>query len=666
MATDKDILQDARERFQASVDTWSLVRDDALEDMRFALLAEQWPADVLESRKRASRPCLTINKMKAFIRQVVNDARQNKPSIKVRPVDSGADVQTAEVINGIFRSIEHVSHADVAYDTAVEQATSGAMGFIRIDVDYACDDTFDLDIFIQRIANQFSVHFPADTEAADSSDWMFAFIEQVEDRKKFEAQYPGAQAGGFGDDDKVNPWFTDNTVRKCEYFDRTEVEKTILMLSDGNVIADDAMLNMRDIMAANSLIVTGERKIKSYKVTHYLLTAADVLETTPWLGSKIPIAPCYGEEFNIEGKRYFRALTHDAKDPQRMFNYWRTAATELVALAPKAPWIGTVGAFKTDKDKWATANTESHAYLRYDGTVEPKRNAFAGIPAGALQEALNSSDDMKAVIGLYDASLGARSNETSGVAINARKTEGDVNTFHFIDNLTRCIRCVGEIVLDLIPNVYNKARIVRVLGEDGQTANVRVAPGGQPEQQEDGSFVPVFDLTAGKYDLVVEAGPGFTTKRAEAAEQMMELIRSFPESAPVIGDLIAKNLDWPGADEIAERLKAMLPPQLQGQQAPQGPDPEAQAAQAAAGAKAQTAQAQSMAHQVKAEASVQGAQTQAIVDEAEAAAKAKRIQQQSAIDDAEYALKIKKLGHESGIIDAERVARGGLTPGLMA
>jgi hypothetical protein len=272
-----------------------------------------------------------------------------------------------------------------------------------------------------------------------------------------------------------------------------------------------------------------------------------------------------------------------------MFNYWRTTSTELVALAPKTPFIGRKGAFETDSAKWATANVQTHAYIEYDGPEPPMRQPFTGAPAGALQEAMNASDDMKSIMGLCDASLGARSNETSGKAILMRQREGDVSTFHYIDNLNRAMRHAGRVMLDLIPKVYATPRVVRILGADGQA---KAVPVNQPPAANQAGAAPdptgqireiekIYDLTVGKYDLTVSSGPSFTTRREEAANQMIELIRAYPAAPPVIGDLLAKNLDWPGADEVAKRLQAMLPPQAR------GPAPEAQAAQAQLGKLAQ-------------------------------------------------------------------------------
>ena len=263
-----------------------------------------------------------------------------------------------------------------------------------------------------------------------------------------------------------------------------------------------------------------------------------------------------------------------------MFNYWRTTSTELVAMAPKTPFIGRKGAFETDINKWATANTQSHAFIEYDGPEAPQRQPFAGVPAGALQEALNASDDIKTVLGMYDASLGARSNETSGKAIIARQMESDNATFHFIDNLSRGIRHAGRILIDLIPQVYSVPRVLRIIGQDGEPDMRPVNQEIRTEERnpltgEIEEIVKIYDLTSGRYDLTVSAGPSFASMRQEAASQMIELIRAYPDAAPIIGDLLVKNLDWPGADEIAERMQKAMGMAEEGEGAPQGPDPQA-------------------------------------------------------------------------------------------
>ena len=574
--TESDILKDAKEAFERAQEAEHENREHAREDLRFARLGEQWPEKIRRQRLDDNRPILTINRMPAFIRQVTNDARQNQPAIKVRPVDDGGDRETARIINGLIRNIENTSRADVAYDTATDNAVSCGVGYLRIGIDYARDDTFDLDIRIERVRNPFSIYGDPYSTAADSGDWNSAFVLDHYSKDQFERLYKNADKvdwEGRGYTGLGAPWFAEDSVMVAEYWVRDEVDRTLLLIGDPNDPTQDMVLaadrlektpETQMLLELGELVVKRERQAKSHRVRQHIVTGAEVLESNDWPGRYIPIVPVYGEEVDVEGKRFLRSLIRDAKDSQRMFNYWRTTTTELVALAPKAPWIGPVGAFDTDARKWVTANTENHAFLEYDvvdgaGGVPPQRQPFAGAPAGALQEALNASDDMKAILGLYDASLGARSNETSGRAIKARQRQGDVSTFHFIDNLGRAIRHTGQILLDLIPHVYDTPRILRVIGEDGREESV---PVNQPftDRDEDGAEIErIHDLTAGKYDLTVEMGPSFSTRREEAASQMTDLIRSFPQAAPIIGGLLAKNFDWPGAEEVAERLEAISP-----------------------------------------------------------------------------------------------------------
>jgi hypothetical protein len=630
---DKDILQDAHEAFKLASDAEKEQRFQSLEDLRFGKMGDQWPQQVRKDREVQGRPCLTMNRMPAFTKQVLNDARQNRPAMKFHPVGSGADRETAEILDGLARNIEYSSNADIAYDTALDFAVNMGFGYWVIRTGYADEDTFDLDIQIERISNPFSVYGDPYSTAADSSDWNSAFITDLLDKREFERRWPKADTSDFTTDGRTSKdvlWFQGDQIQVAEWWKRDEVAETILKLTNGAVMSedellkvDDSGLSLLDILKVQGISVNGTRTVKKHRVQQYILNGAEVLEKNDWKGKYIPIVPVYGEEVNVEGKRLFQSLIYFAKDAQRNYNFWRTASTELVALAPKAPYIGVVGQFATDAVKWENANNVSYPYIEADAVAGapslPQRQPFAGPPAGALQEALNASDDMKSIFGLHDASLGAQGNETSGRAILARQREGDVSTFNFIDNLSRSIRHSGRIILDLIPHVYSAARVIRCIKEDGSNFAVPVnqpvmpAQGGQPpqppmgdptqqgmpagamppgmpqqppemgQQQPTGqptyhpvppgadqdpsmaALIKVFDLSAGKYDVTVEAGPSFSTRREEAANQMLELIRILPPSAPMIADLLAKNLDWPGADEIAKRLQLMLPPQIQGQ-----------------------------------------------------------------------------------------------------
>lgn len=574
--SDEAILKEARDALDLAQSVESENRKNALDDVRFSRLGEQWPSEIKAQREAEARPCLTINRMMTFVRQVVNDSRQNKPQIKVKPVDSNSDPATAEVVNGLIRNIEYVSSADVAYDTAIDSAVSGGFGYIRVKTDYTYDDIFDLDIMIERVANPFSVYGDPHATSADGSDWMTALVTDRISKNEFKRRFKGKANVDFEGPEwhDCGDWLNDDGVLVAEYWKREEEPKRIFLLSDGNTVSEEDIKENADLLALledGTLAVVKERETKGYKVTQYILSGVEVLEKNDWPGCYIPIIPVYGDEFTIEGKRYFRSLIHPAKDAQRMLNYWRSTSTELVALAPRVPFIGPKSAFDSDIERWNTANTKSHAYLEYDGPVAPQRQPLdMGVAAGALQEALNAADDIKSTIGMYDASLGAKSNETSGRAIMARQREGDVATFHFIDNLSRAIRHVGRVVLDLIPHVYSGARVIRVLGEDGKEQSVPINQQYQTTDKQGRAIMAMHDLSAGKYDLAVEAGPSFTTRREETAAQITEMIRAYPPAAPILGGPLARNLDWPGADEIAEKLERLdptrqqqLPPQIQ-------------------------------------------------------------------------------------------------------
>lgn len=591
---DDELIGEARKCFARARDKERFNRENWLNDVRFARLGEQWPVAIKQQRERDGRPCQTVNRLPAFMRQVTNDARQNTPSIKFHPVGDGADQATAKVLDGLARNIEYTSNADVAYDNALENAVAGGFGYFRISTDYAHDDTFDQDICIEQIKNPLSVYGDPNSTCADSSDWNECFVTEMYDKEIFKKKWPKAEIIDWESDSHDGAdWFSEDEVRVAEWWRREEVPATLFLLSNGSAMLQKTYEEQKEFLDLAGITVKQERQTKTMKVTQYLISGAEILETNEWAGKYIPIVPVYGDEVVVDGERHFLSLIRFAKDSQQMFNYWRTVSAELVALAPKTPFIGAAGQFTTDATKWQNANNVAYPYIQYDMVTDdngvtappPQRQGFAGPPAGALQEAVNAENDMKSIMGLFDASLGAKSNETSGRAILARQREGDVSTFNFTDNLSRAIRHAGRILCDLIPKIYSGPRMLRVIKEDQTTELVPVngmqpphqIPGQQPNQADNQLEVQavarVFDLTAGKYDVTCETGPSYTTRREEAANQMVEFIRANPASAPIIGDLLAKNLDWPGADEIAERLKKMLPPQLQGQ------DPQAQAAQ---------------------------------------------------------------------------------------
>lgn len=584
------IIQEALEQFEESQSASDRNRKEAHDDIVFSRLAQQWPDEIVKQRMAEGRPCLTINRCLPLIRQVVNDARQNTPAITVSPADSGADVDTAEVINGLVRSIQNGRRkADIAYDTAIEHAVSGGFGFFRLGIDYVSPDSFDMEAYIDRVPNPLMVHWDVSSTEFDSSDWDYAFVSDFLTLERFKQRYPKADAISFEGTTADLNWTEDERIRVAEYFTRTEDKRVIYQLSDGKTIRKDALPDMarqffeaggvdlggqvdddeiaNSFMQMNGLEIARQRDATFYRVMRRIINGVEVLEEDEWPGSTIPICPVWGDEVIIDGRRHFRSLIRDAKDPQLMFNYWRTAATELVALAPKAPFMLPKGSIpKGQEDMWATANTRSHPYLEYDATKGPmpQRQPFAGVPAGALNEAMTAADDMKAITGIFDSSIGAESNEKSGKAILARERQSNASNFHFIDNLNRAIEGAGRQLVEIIPAVYSERQTIRILGEDSKEKVVHLTQqdGGSQLPNAEGDGPQLYNLSVGRYDVSVSTGANYATSREQTKETLIEIMRQVPGSAAVMGDIVAKYIDFPGSDELAKRLHLLLPPQV--------------------------------------------------------------------------------------------------------
>lgn len=582
----KDVLAVMRERFDLAAAAEADSRDAELDDLKF-LSGDQWPTEIKMAREADHRPCITTNTLPQFRRQVTNDQRQNRPSIKVSPVDDKADVETAKIYQGMIRHIEYNSNADVAYDTAFEGATGAGLGYFRVITDYCDPQSFDQEILIKRIRNRFSVYLDPNYQEPDASDanWGFVFEEMAAD--DYRAQYKGSELDGMREwasiGDSAPGWVGDKTVRVAEYFYKTYKEVTLAQLSDGSVIERSEFIEGALGPDGQPLKIERERKAMLPAIKWVKTNGIEFLSETDWLGKWIPIVPVLGDELDVDGKRILSGIIRHAKDPQRMKNYMQSAAVEMIALAPKAPFIGAAGQFEGFENQWATANSRNHAFLEYNpkslnGTPmpAPQRQTYEPAIQAITQQMMQSADDMKATTGIYDASLGARSNENSGVAIQRRNVQAQTNNFHYIDNLSRAMRHLGRILVDLIPHVYDTPRAVRTLGEEGEQEIVRINEVFEQKGQR-----KAYMLGHGKYDVTVSSGPSFQTKRQESAAAMLELAKSTPALMTVAPDLVMKSLDFPGADALANRFKKTLAPGLADDKdkAPVPPEVQAQIAQ---------------------------------------------------------------------------------------
>lgn len=567
---DDELIKIAKQRFNLAVEYETQNRIEELDDQRF-MTGDQWPSNIRADRELDKRPCLTVNRLPQFVRQVTNDQRQNRPSIKVNPCDSQSDGDTAKILQGMIRHIEYNSHADIAYDTAFEYAASSGIGYFRICTDYSDPMSFQQEILIKRIKDRFSVYMDPFYQEPDGSDanWGFVFDDMSDD--EFRAEYPKAKLssmtdwGGLGEHEGL--FIKKGTVRIAEYYYKTWQECDIVLLSDKRVFEKK---DLPDPESENGGLPDGIRIISTRKavipkVKWAKINGLEVLERTDIPGMWIPIIPVIGEEFIVEGKRILSGILRSAKDPQRMYNYYASAATEMIALAPKAPFIGAEGQFEGFEEQWETSNTRNHAYLQYkpksNGGVPvpaPQRTQFSPDVQAITSERQQASDELKAVTGIYDSTLGNRSNEQSGVAIQRRNTQSQVSNFHYIDNLSRSLRHTGRILINWIPKVYDTTQAVRIIGDDGEVKfeevnKVITTPTGDRKYRF---------LDSGTYDCTVDTGPSFQTKRQEAVGSMIDLSRAAPAAMANALDILVRHMDWPGSNQIADRIKRSLPPQI--------------------------------------------------------------------------------------------------------
>lgn len=551
---EREFLEDILAKFKRAEDFEREDRRRAAEDLSFRSGEGQWPDSVKIEREQAGQPCLTINRVRAAVKQVVNEARRNRPAIKVVPVED-SDKDKAEIIAGMVRQIESESRAQMVYLPAFDSTVAGGFrGSWRVVTRYCDDEGFDQEIRLLPIQSPFAVYWDPDSKELDRADAKWCFVVEEMSKALFKERYPDKTPSDWTGEyagELRNGWMSDRTVRVAEYWCIEEgTERVISQLENGETAEGEAeAFAMPDGSVARAV---NTRTIRDKLVVSYKVSGHAVLENAKEFPSKhIPIISCEAPREWEDGRLRGVSLIRDAKDPQRMYNYWQTTITEKVALAPKAPFLVTPKQIEGLDGFWKAANRANLPYLPFNPDPSnpgaPQRQQPAFVNAAELQQAGQAIDDIKATTGIYDASLGARSNETSGRAIMARQQEGDTSTYDYMDALSVAIERTGRIVVDMIPRVYNTRRAIRILNED-ETVVASVI-----------NDSPETELT-GRYDVRVEVGPSYSTKRMEARDSMMQFVQAVPKAGEVGADVIARNMDWPGADELAKRFKKTLPP----------------------------------------------------------------------------------------------------------
>jgi hypothetical protein len=593
------IVKEAKERFARCEDAEAEFRKLFVEDIKFANGDPdnnwQWPDRIRQSRDGDARPCLTINKVRQHNLQIINDAKQNKPSIKTLPIDGKADVQIAKILDGIMRHVEYNSHAEIAYDTATEFAVQAGLGYWRVITDYAHDGSFEQEIFIRRVKDPLCVYIDPDIQSADGADAKYGFVFEDVPKEEYEAMYPESDPASvsFPMNATGDPWLEKDHVRVCEYFYRAEKKDTLI---NHPVKGPMKLSGVEDEAERKALLEDDSVKKREITEPHFKwckIAGDKIIDRKEWPGRYLPIVRVVGEEITINGKVERKGHTRNMKDGQRMYNYMTSANAEYIALQTKTPYVAPAEAIEGYEDEWANANKDNKAYLPYNSVDaegrEIPRPQREQPPVGAsayLQAMQTAQQELMMTSGQYQEQFGAPSNADAGVAIAARQRQGDKATYHFIDNVARAIRYTGRIMVDLIPKIYDTQRVVRIVGEDGSEDFAQLnpeqphavgTPDGSPAQSAS-DMTPeqaaqlIYNPGIGRYDVTVEVGPNYETRRQEAFHALTQIMSQDQDLMKVAGDLLFKAADFPMADEVAERLHRTIPPQILGE----GPTPEMQ------------------------------------------------------------------------------------------
>lgn len=642
----EDLLRQARRRMDDAYSADMGNRQEAADDLRF-LTGDQWPDDVRSERESEDKPCLTINGLSQFVRQVTGQIRDMNPAVRVSAADTDASKDVAEIFEGLIRQIEYASDASSIYEAAAESAAACGIGHWRIRADYAPGETFDQELMIERIYNPFSVFWDPLAKDPTRKDAAYCFIVEEIKKEDFEDQYPGKSALAVTGDNQPSllyTWGRGETVTVAEYFWTEMKSVKIGLLPDGTVVRDPKP----------PMNVIKERTVKEPVVKWAKISGGDVLEgPKDFPCTYIPVVSVVGEEWHNGEQTYRSSVIRFAKDPQQLYNFARSSGAELIAMQPKAPYLITVKQVAGLETFWNTANSSTRPYLPYN--VDEKAGAPTRVPppvpsSGIMAEIQMAADDMKRTTGIYDASLGNRSNETSGIAIQARQQEAQNGTSIYADNMTKSVAHTGRILVSMIPKVYDTKRVVRTLGEDDQEQMVLINDVMQAQQDGMVAEVPINDMTQGRYDVRVSVGPSYQNKRQQASDGMLQFLQTVPQAQQFVADLIAGAQDWPDADRIAERLRKALPPEMQDEQEEEQ-TPEQQQAMAA---QAQQQQAQQAAQQME-----QFAMAEAQAKAEQAAANARKAQADA--DKAEVELALARMQAPQQAMQTMMVAPQGLT-----
>lgn len=583
------VVEEASKRFKRCAEWEANCRENFLNDYKFAHgdsdNGYQWPNRIRDNRDIDSRPCLTMNVVRQHNLQIVNEAKQNKSSVRFKATGGGATKDAADLYEALFRRVEYLSNAQSAYETALEYQVAGGWGWVRLVTEYEGPETFNQDFRIKRVWDPLSVYMDMDCQEKDCSDARYAFVFDLVPDDELEEAYPNLRElmtqAPLGSATTEDSWNLKDHTRVCEYFRR--VPKTDELLSfmspqtGQRVTILGSKLPKESRKAVKALPLTKRRPVRTWEVQWFLIVGQQVVDKTIWPGQYIPLIRVLGEETIIEGQLDRKGHTRAMKDSQRMYNFNASSQVEFVALQGKTPWIAAAQAIEEYETMWNSANTVNHSVLVYNGVndegedIPPPQRTPPVTASSAFDSGMETAfNQMMMTSGQYQNQMGMQGNERTGAAIERRQEQGYTAVFHFQNNYAEALRWIGKQFLDLVPHIYDTKRLLKVEADDGEDFDLELDPSQQQvlqqELDKDNKVVArVLNPKLGQFDVQADVGPGYGTRREETVRAMTLLLTQNPALTQVIGDLLLKAMDFKEAGEAARRLKRMVPPQALGQ-----------------------------------------------------------------------------------------------------
>lgn len=526
------------------------------EDAKFTV-GNQWDPVVEARRKAAKKPVLTFNRLVAFMAQLVGNRLMNETEIRVYP-DKAGTKEIANIREGLIRAIFKNSNANFARDEAAKYQVVGGEGYFTLALEYAADDVFEQEIKLQAVTDPYSVVMDPLGIEPSGEDCQWGFVSDDIPQQEFKKRWPWAATVGFEGQQRWNQsgfWLAEDTIRIVSYWRMvTQGTKTLALYQDGTVhdVTDKEEFEYFPFVETRSDGSPFTREVPNRFAQLYICSGNNILEGPfDYPTTSIPIYRVPGWELNDGEKIHRWGLIRFLKDPQRLHNYWRSTVAEQLVAAPRNKWLTTPDAVKGHEVKWRRAPSSDDPFLYYnDGETAPIHIPPPGIDAALVNEAAISTQDMKDISNIHEASLGMPSNEVSKVAIQQRQQVSDVGTYIFVDRRSIADRRCAKNINELISYIYDTKRTITVIGRDDKTAIQVINDPSDPNS----------DVTIGKYGITVDIGPASETKRALANEQMMAFVNAMPQTASMVMDLVAEAQDWPKSDQFAQRFKMALPP----------------------------------------------------------------------------------------------------------